>query len=213
MNTNPWLKIAQKAVTPKDQAITAQLEAKKKAEIAEKRKKEHEAYLERQARRERKAKELKERDDKRYSLFSKHMFYLHGHGWENVFDEYGSRADDIPFGLFDRVQAAIREQQEQDWLNEQEDNKRMREEEEARKKIQADKKATLTPEEYQAWNKEQSWKMHEEIDKWLDQGFSDYSDYTWIEHRRKKEGKIWIEEQINQGKIRELPNGKFAYYV
>ena len=125
MNTNPWLKIAQKAVTPKDQAITAQLEAKKKAEIAEKRKKKHEAYLERQARRERKAKELKERDDKRYSLFSKHMFYLHGHGWENVFDEYGSRADDIPFGLFDRVQAAIREQQEQDWLNEQEDNKRM----------------------------------------------------------------------------------------
>ena len=144
-------------------------------------------------------------DDRRYALFSQHMYYLYGHGWENS-------VNDIPFGLAERVEEAIRKEQEENRKAEQEHNRKIREEEEAREKIKAEKKATLTPEEYRAWKKEASWKIRQEIEEWLDQGFCDYSNYITMEHRRKEEGKVWLEERIKEGKIRELGEGNFEYY-
>lgn len=145
-------------------------------------------------------------DDKLYALFSQHMYYLHGHGWE-------STVKDIPFGFADRVQAAIREAQEEKTKDERQHAQQIKEEEAAREKIKAEKKANLTPEEYETWKKEQHWNMRKEIEEWHDQGLCDYSNYVTMEYKRKEEGKLWIEQQIKEGTIRQLPEGNFAYYA
>jgi wobble nucleotide-excising tRNase len=151
-------------------------------------------------------KKEKELDDKRYALFSQHMYYLYGHGWENT-------VKDIPFGLADRVENAIREENEEKRKEEQQHAQKIKEEEAAREKTNAEKKATLTPEEYLAWKEEQRWKMYKENEEWYDQGFCDYSNHITMEYKRKEEGKIWLEERIEEGIIRQLGEGKFAYYA
>lgn len=120
MNTNTWAHIAKKALSDKDRKETLSIEIKTKADLAEKKKKEHEAYLERKARREERAKLEQEYDDKRYALFNEHMWYIYGASWINIFHEYSDRAHDIPYRLFDRVQEEI-EQQEQEQEQRQED--------------------------------------------------------------------------------------------
>jgi hypothetical protein len=147
----------------------------------------------------------KENNDKRYAVFSQHMYYLYGDGWENS-------VNDIPFGLAERLEEAIRKEQEEIRKAEQEHNRKIEEEEEAREKTKAEKKATLTPEEYRAWKEEASRKLRQENEEWLEQGFCDYSNYITMEHRRKEEGKVWLEDRIKEGKIRELGEGKFEYY-
>jgi hypothetical protein len=144
-------------------------------------------------------------DDKRYALFSQHMYYLYGDGWE-------STVQDIPFGFADRVQAAIREAEEENIKDEQEHIQKIKKEEAAREKTNAEKKATLIPEDYLAWKEEQRWKMRKENEEWHDQGLCDYSNYVTMEYRRKEEGKLWIEEQVKEGTIRQLTEGNFAYY-
>jgi hypothetical protein len=133
------------------------------------------------------------------------MYYLYGHGWE-------STVQYIPFGFADRVQAAIREAEEENRKEEQEHIQKIKEEEAAREKIDTENKANLTPEEYEAWKKEQHMNMRKEIEEWHDQGLCDYSNYVTMEYRRKEEGKLWIEEQIKEGTITQLPEGKYAYY-
>ena len=147
----------------------------------------------------------KELDDKRYALFSQHMYYLYGHGWE-------STVQDIPFGFADRVQAAIREADEEKTKDEQEHAQKIKEEEATREKTKAEKKATLTPEEYEAWKEEDRLNMRKEIEEWHEQGLCEYSNYVTMEYRRKEEGERWLEEQIKEGTIRQLPEGKYAYY-
>ena len=88
----------------------------------------------------------KEEIDKRYAVFSQHMYYLYGDGWENS-------VNDIPFGLAERLEEAIRKEQEENRKAEQEHIRKIIEEEEAREQTNAEKKATLTPEEYRAWRK------------------------------------------------------------
>lgn len=144
-------------------------------------------------------------DDNRYELFSQHMYYLYGHGWE-------SRAQNIPFGFTDRLEKAIREEEEEKIKEEEEHAQKIKEEEAAREKTKAEKKSTLTQEEYQAWKEEQRLKMRQELNDWHDQGFCDYSNHIMMEQRRKEEGKQWIEQQIKAGTIRQLADGKFAYY-
>jgi hypothetical protein len=147
----------------------------------------------------------KEKIDKRYDVFSQHMYYLYGPGWENS-------VNDIPFGLAERLEEAIRKEQEENRKAEQEHNRKIEEEEEAREKTKAEKKATLTPEEYRAWKEEASRKLRQENEEWLEQGFCDYSNYITMEHRRKEEGKVWLEDRIKEGKIIQLSEGKFEYY-
>ena len=147
----------------------------------------------------------KEEIDKRYAVFSQHMYYLYGDGWENS-------VNDIPFGLAERLEEAIRKEQEENRKAEQEHNRKIEEEEEAREKTKAEKKATLTPEEYRAWKEEASRKLRQENEEWLEQGFCDYSNYITMEHRRKEEGKVWLEDRIKEGKIIQISEGKFEYY-
>ena len=148
---------------------------------------------------------IKEEIDKRYAVFSQHMYYLYGDGWENS-------VNDIPFGLAERLEEAIRKEQEENRKAEQEHNRKIEEEEEAREKTKAEKKATLTPEEYRAWKEEASRKLRQENEEWLEQGFCDYSNYITMEHRRKEEGKVWLEDRIKEGKIIQISEGKFEYY-
>lgn len=148
--------------------------------------------------------------DRRYSLFSQHMYYTYGHGWE--IKRYMNSVNDIPFGLAERVEESIRKEQEENQKAEQEHNRKIREEEESREKIKAEKKATLTPEEYNTWKEEATWKLRQENEKWLDEGFCNYSNYINMEYIRKEEGKVWLEERIKEGKIRELGEGIFEYY-
>ena len=147
----------------------------------------------------------KENNDNRYAVFSQHMYYLYGHGWENS-------VNDIPFGLAERLEEAIRKEQEENRKAEQEHNRKIEEEEEAREKTKAEKKAILTPEEYRAWKEEASRKLRQENEEWLEQGFCDYSNYITMEHRRKEEGKVWLEDRIKEGKIIQISEGKFEYY-
>lgn len=111
MNTNTWAQIAKKALSDKDRKETISIEVKTKVDIAEKKKKEYEAYLERKARREERAKQQEEYDDKRYALFNEHMWYIYGASWSHIFHEYSDRAHDIPYRLFDRVQDEIEQQE------------------------------------------------------------------------------------------------------
>lgn len=147
----------------------------------------------------------KEEIDKRYAVFSQHMYYLYGDGWENS-------VNDIPFGLAERLEEAIRKEQEENRKAEQEHNRKIIEEEEAREQTNAEKKATLTPEEYRAWKEEASRKLRQENEEWLEQGFCDYSNYITMEHRRKEEGKVWLEDRIKEGKIIQISEGNFEYY-
>lgn len=149
----------------------------------------------------------KQKIDKIYTLFSQHMYYLYGHEWKNKLDEYN-----IPVGLVDRVQEAIRKEEEDERREEQESNRIIKEEESAKEKIKAEKKSTLTPEEYSIWKEEEHCKLRKEIEEWLDQGFYNYSIHTMNEEKRKKDGKIWIEEKMKEGKIIQTSHGKFDYY-
>jgi hypothetical protein len=186
--------------------------AKVKADIAEKKKKEHDAYLERKARREAQAKKQKEYDDKRYQLFSRHMFSLFGYGWMHRFHEYGSNDIKIPERLFDRLKKEIEEEEEAEWREEQESNKIEYEERAARDALRCEKMATLSEKEYEKWE-DDYWSINmDEIDDWLDYTANDFSYGLRREDSRIREGKIWIEEKMKEGKIREISEGKFEYY-
>jgi hypothetical protein len=191
MNTSipfPWLKIEKKTLTSKDIAIDIT--------------KNNQNYLE------------KQKIDKIYILFSQHMYYLYGHEWKNKLDEYS-----IPVELVERVQEAIlkeeeeeRREEEEERREEQESNRIIKEEEYAKEKIKAEKESTLTPEEYSVWKEEERWKMRKEIEEWVDQGFYNYSIHIMNEEKRKRDGKIWIEEKMKEGKIIPTSHGKFDYY-
>lgn len=196
---NMWSQIAKKAITEHDLAITNSQEAKKKAEIAYKKKKDREAYLERKARREQRAKEKKVRDDANYELYKLHMLYLHGSRWFYMFDECGDKSREIPAPFFDRVQEEI-----------QEDQGRIdRFEYESMKNIEAEEmkmKATLSPAEYQDWE-------DDENNKCLDTWFYEDSLSSWNERKNQEAGKRWLEEQLLRGNIVLGKDGKYRYYA
>ena len=220
---NGWAQIVKKAMTDKDKAESEAAAAKVKADIAEKKKREHDAYLERKARREAQAKKQKARreaqakkqkeyDDKRYQLFSRHMFSLFGYGWMHRFHEYGSNDIKIPERLFDRLKKEIEEEEEAEWREEQESNKIEYEERAAHDALRCEKMATLSEKEYEKWE-DDYWSINmDEIDDWLDYTANDFSNGLSREDSRIREGKIWIEEKMKEGKIREISEGKFEYY-
>lgn len=196
---NMWSQIAKKAMTDDDVAITNSQEAKKKAEVANKKKKDREAYLERKARRERIAKEKKVRDDANYELYKQHMLYLHGSRWFHMFDECGDKSGEIPVPFFDRVQEEIHEDQ----------GRIDRFEYEAIKKIEAEEmkmKATLSPAEYEDWK-------DDDMDECLDRWFYEDSLASWNERKTQEAGKRWLEEQLLRGNIVLGKDGKYRYYA
>jgi len=220
---NVWAQIAKKAMTDKDRAISeaaaarvkAQLEAdalRVKAELAEKKKKEYDAYLERNAKREARAKQQKEYDDKRYELFSRHMFALYGYGWTSKFHPYGSRVDKIPKRLFDHLQKKIDEDEEAEWREEQQEYMEETRNRDAFERLQAEKRATLSEKDYNKWEEEYESITMEEMDDWLDSTADCYYNSIRREDARISNGKSWIEEQIQQGHIREISEDHFEYY-
>jgi hypothetical protein len=221
---NGWAKIAKKAMTDKDLAESAAIELKRKADLAEKKKNEHEAYLERKAIREQRAKEKKQRDDANYVLYRQHMLYLHGHGWFHKFDERGDKAGEIPEQFYSRVQNEIREDERLDWEMEMRELKEEQEEIfrnkmklQRLKEVRDEKKLTLSPEEFEVWKKKISQdefkKFNEEVDEYLDQGFSAYSQQKWREKMTEENGKRWLDEKMQFGNIVLGKDGKYRYYA
>jgi hypothetical protein len=214
---NVWAQIAKKAMTDKDRVQQQVAEAKVKADIAEKKKKEHEAYLERKAKREARAQEQKERakkqeeyDDKRYELFRTHMFHAYGYDWMQRFHPYSD--DNIPERLFDRLQKEIKEEEEAEWREEQESNRRETEQREAFHAQESEMRATLSKTDYEKWE-DDYWSINmEEIDDWLDYTADDYSNGLRREEFRERNGKIWIEEKMREGKIQEIGKDQYEYY-
>jgi len=209
---NGWAQIAKKAMTDKDRTQSEALEAKAKADLVEKKKREHDAYLERKAKREARAKKQEEYDDKRYQLFRKHMLALYGHGWKHKFHPYGSRADNIPKRLFDRLQKEIDEEEEADWREEQQEYMEERRDRDAFERLQAEKRATLSEKDYDKWEEEYHAMTMEEMDDWLDATADCYYNSIQREDARISNGKSWMEEQFQQGHIREISKDHFEYY-
>lgn len=209
---NVWAQIAKKAMTDKDVVESEAAAARVKSEIAEKKKKEHHAYLERKFRREERDKKQTEYDDKRYDLFSRHMYYLFGYGWVYRFHECGSNTDNIPKRLFCRVQKEIEEEEKTQWREEQESNRIENEERVAFDTMKAEKMATLSEKDYEKWEDEYLSIESDELSDWLDLHSDDFSNGLRSEDSRKREGKIWIEEKMKEGKIREISEGEFEYY-
>jgi len=209
---NGWAQAAKKAMTDKDKAQTEALEAKVKSDLAEKKKREHDAYLERKAKREARAKKQEEYDDKRYQLFSKHMLALYGYGWKHRLHYDGSRADKIPKRLFDRLRKEIDEDEEAEWREEQEEYMEEKRDRDAFERLQAEKRATLSEKDYDKWEEEYHSMTMEEIDEWLDSTADYYYNSIRREDARITDGKSWIEEQIQQGHIREISEDRFEYY-
>jgi hypothetical protein len=214
---NGWAQIAKKAMTDKDKAESEAVAAKIKADIAEKKKKEHDAYLERKARREAQAKKQKEYDDKRYELFSRHMLSLYGYGWTSKFHPHGARADKIPKRLYDRLQKEIEEEERAEWIAQHQifiEETKYRDEYD---RLRAEKKATLSEKDYDKWAYEK-WEQDyhltkmEELDEWLDSTADDYYNSMRREDAIIRDGKSWIEEQIQRGHIREISEDQFEYY-
>jgi len=200
--TNGWAQIAKKAMTPEDNAASQALEAKIKADAVEKKRKEHEAYLERKANREQKAKEKKDREDAAYNLYKQHMWYLYGNNWYHNFQSGSSRENEIPHIFYDRVQAEIEEDYCFHSEMEAQAEKEQRDRDSNQAAEKAKMKATLSPAE-----------LHEEIDDWLDRGFCDHTEAGWISAQREANGKIWLEEKMNEGKIVLGKDGKYKYYA
>jgi len=209
---NAWALAAKRAVTTDDKALTDSIEAKIKADFAEKKRLEHEAYLERKARREQIAKEKKAQDDANYKLYKQHMWYEHGPMWYLNFERGSSRENEIPGPFYDRVQQEIEEHYRVHYEMEEKSDKKEREKEASNAAEKAEKKATLSPEEYRKWKEEKWWKFHEEVDDWLDRGFCAMSEADWIATQREQNGKIWLEQKMQDGEIVLGPNGKYKYF-
>jgi hypothetical protein len=208
-----WAQIAKKAITPNDKAMNDALEAKAKSDAADKKRKEHEAYLERKARRERIAKENKEREDAAYALYKQHMWYLYGNKWFHNFEEGTSRANEIPRPFYDRVQKQIEEDYKDHYEMEAKYEKEQREKKETEAAYKAKMKATLSPNEYQEWKREKWFQEQDELDDWLDRGWCDRMESDWICRQREQNGKIWLEEKMQAGKIVLTKDGKYRYYA
>jgi hypothetical protein len=189
----------------------------------ERKRKEREAYLERKARRERIAKEKKEREDKDYSLYKQHMFYEYGTGWFHRFDERGDRFGDIPEPFYERVQEEIRQKERLDWeiemrvmQEEEEEKEKEKTKQMERQNLKAEKKATLSPEEYRDWKEklrqDEYEKFNDEVDEYLDRGFCEYSRQEWYGRLNKDAGKRWLDEQLLHGNIVLGKDGKYKYY-
>ena len=231
---NSWAQLAKKAMTPQDKSVSDALEAKIKSDAVEKKRKEretylerkrkeHEAYLERKARRERIANEKKEREDKDYALYKQHMFYEYGHGWFHRFDDRGDRSGEIPEPFYERVQEEIREEERLDWememreiQEEQQEKEKEKKKQMERQNLKAEKKATLSPEEYRDWKKklrqDEYEKFNDEVDEYLDRGFCEYSRQEWYGRLNKEAGKSWLDEQLLHGNIVMTKDGKYKYY-
>ena len=209
---NGWAQVAKKAMTDKDRTQSEALEAKAKSDLVEKKKREHDAYLERKAKREARAKKQEEYDDKRYQLFRKHMLALYGHGWTREFHPYGSISDKIPKRLFDRLQKEIDKEEEAEWRAEHQEYIEEKKDRDVFERLQAEKRATLSEEDYDKWEEEYHSMTMEEIDDWLDSTADYYYNSIRREDARIGYGKSWIEEQIQQGHIREISENQFEYY-
>ena len=222
---NGWANIAKKAMTPEDQAINYAFEAKIKSDTAEKKRKEHEAYLERKERRESIAKMKKEREDAAYAIYRQHMWYKYGHKWYFKFEEGTEGSNEIPDPFYNRVQQEIQEYYRV-YYEMQDEAEKERKQKEATKAAakaaeKAEKKATLSPEEYRKWKREKMLQEEDEneecfyngLDDWLDRGWCDYTQEKWITNQREANGKIWLEEMMQAGKIVIGKDGKYKYYA
>jgi hypothetical protein len=217
---NAWALAAKKAVTTDDKAVTASIEAKRKADIAEKKRMEHEAYLERKARRERLEFARKDCIDKNFAIFQKHRYYVYGPNWIQYFDRYSDKP--IHSEFIEKVDALLEEDRKLEFYVEQLAAKREIMEAEARREKAAEfnalkqmKKLSLSPADFKIWCKEakleKEWHEMEETDIWLDGCSDDYSRGCQMESRREAEGKIWLAEQLKIGTIKLLENGIYNY--
>jgi len=218
-----WAQLAKKAMTPQDKSVSDALEAKIKSDAVEKKRKEHEAYLdrkrkeheaylERKERRERIAKEKKAQEDADYKLYVQHMWFLHGNNWYMNFEEGSSRENEIPEPFYDRVQQEIQEDYSVHYEMEAESEKNWKEKE-AAKAIEKEKmKAILSREKYQKWKRQQDLEFYEEVDDYLDRGFCEMSEASWIMKQRESNGKIWLEEKMKNGEIVLGADGKYKYF-
>ena len=217
---NAWALAAKKAMTTDDKAVTDSIEAKVKADIAEKKRMEHDAYLERKARRERLELARKDCIDKNFAIFQKHMYYLYGPDWIQYFDEYSDKP--IHSEFYEKINALREEDRRLEFYVEQLAAKReIMEAEERRNKaeefnaLKQMKKLSLSPADFKIWCKEarfeKEWHEMEETDIWLYRCSDDYSRGCRMDSMREAEGKIWLEEQLKIGTIKLLENGTYNY--
>ena len=199
-----WANAAKKAVTPKDEELAISLKQKEIADKKEKIRLDHEAFLERKAKREAIAKEKKERLMRSYELYCKHMYYEHGPGYLGCI-----RLADAPDCFYELIENDRYEAEKEEWEMERQLDKEIKAMEIAREAEKMEMKRKLPPAEYKEWKFNRT---HDEIDEWLDEGFCQHSRDSYNNRYRQENAKIWLEEQLSLGHIVVGKDGKYKYY-
>ena len=199
-----WANAAKKAMTPKDEELAISLKQKEIADKKEKMRLDHEAYLQRKAKREAIVKEKKERLMRSYALYCKHMYYEHGPGYLGCI-----RLADAPDCFHDLIEKDRYEDEKQEWEMERDADKKIKAMEIAREAEKMEMKRKLPPAQYQKWKLN---RVHDDIDEWLDEGFCQHSRDSYNNRYREENAKIWLEEQLSLGHIVVGKDGKYRYY-
>lgn len=201
-----WANAAKKAVTEKDIKESESLKQKQITIQQEKKRQEHEAYLERKEKREAIAKEKQERLMRSYGLFCTHMRHEHGPNYLGCI-----RLSDAPDCFHDLIEKDRHEHDKLEWEMEKQEKKEAKAWEIAQKAKEIEMKYKLqSPQEFKEWKCNN---FHDSADKWLDEGFSQRSHDDFRDQIRKKDCKIWLEEQMTLGKIVLGKDGKYRYYA
>ena len=219
-----WANLVKKSLTPEERVAVEEENRKVNEEVLkvaeQRKKKEHDAYLERKARRERLELARKDCIEKNFAIFQKHMYYLYGHNWIQYFDEYSDKP--IHKEFIEKIDALLEEDRRLEFYVEQFAAKREIMEAEYRRNsaeefnaLKEMKKLSLSPTDYKIWHMEakleKEWQEMEETDIWIDMCSDDYSRGCQMESRREAEGKIWLAEQLKIGTIKLLENGTYNY--
>jgi len=219
-----WANLVKKSLTPEERVAVEEENRKvKEQEILkaeQRKKKEHDAYLERKARRERLEQARKDCIEKNFAIFQKHMYYEYGNNWIQYFDAYSDKP--IHKEFIEKVDALLEEDRKLEFYLDQFAAKREIMEAEDRRENAAEfnalkqmKKLSLSPADFKIWCKEakleKEWHEMEETDIWLDGCSDDYSRGCQMDSRREAEGKIWLAEQLKIGTIKLLENGIYNY--
>ena len=215
---NCWANIVKKTLTEKEKALVEAEDKKVKEayqKVLEKKKKmKHDAWLQRKARQEEYLKLKKqqyaleqEQDNKNFGLFKTHMQFEHGYNWIYFFEEPHDKP--IPISFHERIQKMIDEDRQEEWEMEKAENARWEAEKAEKKALKEKMKAELSPELLKKWKKDFE---YNEIDTWCQNGSEQYSMDQRNSYRRRKEGEVWLKEQIKIGTITKDEEGNYQYY-
>jgi hypothetical protein len=208
---NCWANIVKSSLTPEEKAAI-DLEARKNEEarimrLENERRKKHEAWLERKAKKDAYLKQKQEHEDKNFALFATHMQYEHGYNWFNRFEEPCDKP--ILRSFHERIEKLIEEDRIAEWEIEKAAEERWAKEQEAKKALKKEMKSTLSPEEYRKWKQDYE---YDEIDTWCQNGSDNYCMGLKQDSRRMEAGKIWLKEQMQLGTITKDKDGNYKYY-